>query len=131
MRPLHWLKFWLAMGWVFVGIVVFLSLDPSPPELADFQGQDKVMHLLAYTFIMLWFGCCYYHGKTYLALGAGLIGMGIVLELLQGFMGYRSMELWDMVVNTFGVTVGWFLTKTRLSSVFIRVESQLGFQAKR
>jgi glycopeptide antibiotics resistance protein len=33
--------------------------------------------------------------------------MGIALELLQGWLGYRSLEGYDMLANTGGVLLGW------------------------
>ncbi|MBN1850336.1 MAG: VanZ family protein [Deltaproteobacteria bacterium] len=125
MKPLKWIKFWLFLGWIFIGIVVFLSLDPSPPEMAGFTGLDKISHFVAYAFMMLWFGFCYLHGATYGHVGIGLIVMGVALEFLQGLMGYRSMEFLDMAVNTFGVVFGWFLAKTRLSSALIYLEKEM------
>ena len=87
-----------------------------------FPGQDKLMHFMAYTFIMLWFGFCYQPGNGYRNLGIGLITLGIALELIQGLMGSRSMELLDMLVNTVGIFIGWLLARTRLSLALIHVE---------
>jgi VanZ family protein len=111
-------------------MIVFFSLDPSPPELGTFPGQDKVMHFMVYTFLMLWFGCCYMPGKTYRYLGIGFILMGIVLEIIQGLVGYRSMEYFDMLVNSIGVAMGWLLAGTRLSSALIQIESRFGINRR-
>lgn len=111
-------------------MVVFFSLDPSPPELGAFPGQDKVMHFMVYTFLMLWFGCCYMPGRTYRYLGIGLISMGIILEIVQGLVGYRSMEYADMLVNSIGVCMGWLLAGTRLSSSLIQIESRFGINRR-
>lgn len=113
------------MGLLFVGVVVFLSLDPEPPDIAGFPGFDKVSHFAAYGFMMLWFGCCYVHGAAYRNLGMGLVAMGIFLEFLQGMMGHRSMEISDMLVNAMGVSFGWFMAKTRIASALIYLENQM------
>jgi glycopeptide antibiotics resistance protein len=42
---------------------------------------------------------------------AGFIAMGIALELLQAWLGYRTLEALDMVANTAGVLLGWGLAR--------------------
>jgi len=58
-------------------------------------------------------------------LGIGLIVLGFSLELMQGLIGYRTMEYWDMLANVTGVLIGWLLSKTRLSSILIYLENRL------
>ena len=79
-------------------MVIFFSLIPSPGELHGLIGVDKLIHLFTYTFVMLWFGLCYSPGRAYERLGIGLILMGILLELIQGKIGYRSMSYLDMTI---------------------------------
>jgi glycopeptide antibiotics resistance protein len=33
--------------------------------------------------------------------------MGIGLEFIQGMLGYRTYEVFDMLANTIGVLLGW------------------------
>ena len=46
---------WLAVGWFGVGLVVFLSLTPTPPEVDLGAYTDKWEHLTAYALLMWWF----------------------------------------------------------------------------
>jgi hypothetical protein len=125
MRDLRHLKLWLTVGWLQVCLVIFFSLIPSPVKVQGIIGVDKLIHLFTYTFVMLWFGLCYTPGKTYKRLGICLILMGIVLELIQGRTGYRTMSYLDMTANGLGVTSGWLLAKTRLSGALLFMESRL------
>ena len=97
---------WLAVGWVMVGAIVWLSVTPAPPQL-DFQQGDKAGHLLAYGGVMFWFCHAYPGMRTRLAYGAGFIAMGVALEFVQRTLGYRSFEVLDMAADGLGVLAGW------------------------
>ena len=101
MRPL-----WLALGWGLVAAIVWLSLTPSPPKV-DFEQSDKVGHFLAYGSLMFWFGQLYVARKTRLAYAVGFAAMGVTLEFIQGWTGYRDFEVYDMLANGTGVALGW------------------------
>ncbi len=73
----------------------------------DFQESDKVGHFIAYGLLMLWFCILYRTRAARVSYGAGFICMGIALELIQGALGYRTSEVFDMVANTLGVLLGW------------------------
>ena len=88
-----------------VAAVVWLSLTPEPPSL-DFKESDKVGHFVAYGALMFWFSQLY-QGRARLFYGAGFIAMGIGLEFVQGALGYRTYEVFDMYANALGVLLGW------------------------
>ena len=41
--------------------------------------------------------------------------MGIGLEFIQGWLGYRTYDPFDMLANTIGVALGW------MASLVIRI----------
>ncbi len=125
MKTLRFLNLWLVLGWVQIALVVVFSLVQPPSVVPDFVGVDKVIHLLVYAFVALWFGCCHIRPKTYRNLGIGLVFMGIILELIQGEISYRSLSYADMTSNGGGVLFGWLLSRTRLSGALILLESRL------
>ena len=86
--------------------IVWLSLTPEPPTI-DFKESDKVGHFIAYGTLMLWFCFLYSKTKSRLAYAAGFIAMGIGLEFIQGWLGYRTYEVYDMYANALGVLLGW------------------------
>lgn len=122
MRALRLGKVWLSAGWAMVCVLIYLSLNPSPPQFPEFPLADKSIHFLSYAWIMLWFGFVYSTGKKYLLLGLMLILLGVVLEVLQGAGGHRSMEVSDASSNSLGVLAGWLLARTRLSSALLWTE---------
>jgi VanZ family protein len=96
----------IAVGWAMVAAIVWLSLTPSPPKV-DFKESDKVGHLLAYGSLMFWFCQLYATKKTRILYGIGFVAMGVTLEFIQGALGYRTYEVFDMLANTLGVLLGW------------------------
>jgi VanZ family protein len=86
-----------------VAAIVWLSLTPAPPEV-DIEDGDKLGHLAGYGATMFWFAQLY--ARRVLCAG-GFVAMGVGLEFVQGWLGYRSFELYDMLANTLGVLLGW------------------------
>jgi len=124
MKELRFIKLWLAIGFLLVGLVCFLTLIPSPPDMGDLPESDKIGHFVAYSTIMLWFGFIYLRGKRYMRVGLSFIIMGIVLELIQGMLDYRSFSYLDMGANASGVMIGWLLARTRLAEALVYVEGR-------
>lgn len=89
-----------------VAAIVWLSLMHSPPRI-DFDQSDKVGHLLGYGALMFWFGQLYRRFWERLAYGSGFVAMGLALEALQGLLGYRMYDPFDLIANTLGVLVGY------------------------
>jgi glycopeptide antibiotics resistance protein len=67
-----------------------------------------VGHLVAYAALMFWFAQLY---RTRVFWAAGFIGMGMALELMQGWLGTRSLEALDMLANALGVLSGWLAAR--------------------
>ena len=90
---------------VFILITV-LSLMPPKSEL-QIPTNDKVGHFLAYAVFSL--NICLLFpqvSKKMVLLLLAVIGYGILLEFLQGFVG-RSTSFYDFLANTTGVSIGF------------------------
>jgi glycopeptide antibiotics resistance protein len=96
----------IAIGWAWAATIVWLSLTPAPPKV-DFAQSDKVGHFIAYGTLMAWFCFLYLRPRTRVLYGIGFIAMGVGLEVIQGLLGYRTYEVFDMFANTLGVLLGW------------------------
>ena len=55
---------------------------------------------------MFWFSQAY-RGGTRLLYGAGFVALGVGLEFVQGWLGYRTYEVFDMYANSLGVLAGF------------------------
>jgi VanZ family protein len=124
MRELRFIRLWLTIGFLLVGVVCFLTLTPSPPDMGDLPESDKIGHFVAYSTMMLWFGFIFLRGKRYTKIGLAFIVMGIVLESMQGMLEYRNFSYLDMCANACGVIIGWLLARTRLADTLVFVEGK-------
>jgi VanZ family protein len=95
----------LGLGWGWAAAIVWLSLTPSPPQV-DVQFGDKLGHVAAYGLLMLWFSLLYHRARTRALYMLAFIAMGVGLEFLQGWLGYRTYEIFDMFANSLGVLLG-------------------------
>lgn len=109
------------MGWIQVLLVIYLSVMPGISALPVEQG-DKISHVLAYCVLMSWFANL--HGKLHerWLLAAGFIAMGIALEFVQRWTGFRTFEVADMVAGALGVALGWVAAPPRLPNYLALAE---------
>lgn len=120
MNKLRWS--WLALGWLWVAAIFYLSLTPHPPEPVHFWNADKLEHALAYSLLMLWFCQLYRRRTSRMLLAVLLLAMGIAIEYLQRETGYRTFDLADMLADAVGVMVGWAWARTGLGRVLAYLE---------
>ena len=103
---------WLLSGWFWIGLVVYLTLTATPPQVdLGLDHADKLEHLAAYLWLMGWFAPLYPARRPRLTIAAALIAMGITLEFLQQLGGVRYLELADMVANTAGVVTAFLASE--------------------
>ena len=108
---------WIACGYGFITLVVYLSLTPSPIPAPSIEGV-KTGHVIAYAWLVLWFSQAYHRIGARLAWAAAFVLMGVMLEYLQGMTGYRTFAYSDMVDNAIGVVLGLVLASIGLGSLF-------------
>ena len=104
---------WIALGWAGVIAVIVLSLIPAPPELIEIEEGDKIEHLLAYGSLMFWFAQVYLPVRARWLVAVPLVAMGVGVEFVQGWTGWRLFSYADMLANTAGVAVGWLVATPR------------------
>ena len=116
-----WQAMWLATAWLLVGVVVYLSLARLDVDIPA-EGGDKIAHVIAYAAMAFWFMQVYTGLASRVWVAAGLIALGVTLEFLQGYVGYRHLDYLDMIANTIGVVVGWAASPPRTPSVLSRIQ---------
>ena len=95
-------KFWFLLAYLFLLVLGILSLIPAP----DIGGSDKIAHFAAYALVSAWFSLLVEQRKSLWLITFGLIGYGLLLELLQSLTSYRQGDLADAIANSLGVIVG-------------------------
>lgn len=107
---LKYTKLWLTLGVLLIVLIWYLSLTPNPPDTGIDNG-DKLGHFLAYGLLMGWFSQIYIQMKPRVYLVLAFVLMGVLLEFVQGMIGYRSYSYADMVANSTGVFIGLLLSQ--------------------
>lgn len=125
-EKLHYRTLWLTLGWLLVATVWYLSLTPKPPKIdLGIEFFDKISHFTAYAAMMGWFIQLYSTTRTRLFYAAGFIGMGMVIEILQGMGPARLFEYADMLANSLGVVGIFMLQKTGIERGLLYIEVRL------
>ena len=94
--------------WPAVAVVAWGELSPNGGRV--FHLWDKALHFTVYfglagiAFVALWAGRVR-SWNTVLWPALGLVLLGGVLEIIQGYVG-RDMSIWDEAANTLGVGAG-------------------------
>ncbi len=114
------------MGWAMVVVVLFLSLTPNPPAPLTFDNADKVEHAIAYAGLSFWFCLLYPVGRSRLIVAIALTGLGVGLEYVQGWTGYRTFDVLDMAADAVGVLAGWLLVCTPLGRLLAHIDHRIG-----
>lgn len=102
---LRFARLWWWLGSAIVVLILYLSLMPSPPQ-PPVPISDKWQHTFAYALMMSWFVQLTPRHWRVMVL---LVLMGIGVEFVQGWSGYRYYEELDMLANSVGVFIGWLM----------------------
>lgn len=121
---LRYHRTWLALGGLWIALVITLSLMPNPPDPLSFEQRDKLSHFLAYGWLMLWF-CQLYSGAARRGGWAlAFVALGVGLEFVQSLTPDRAYEVLDMAANAGGVLLGWLLAATPLAQALRVIEAR-------
>jgi len=119
----------MAVGWAGVVGVIILSLIPRPPEVIAIEQGDKAEHVLAYGTVMFWFAQIYVRQRGRVVAAALLVALGVGLEYVQGWTGWREFSYADMAADAVGVAVGWLLAPPRTRNLLTLAGSLLSRRA--
>jgi len=116
---------WHLLGWTLIMLVVYLSLTSRPPDILEFAFSDKLKHMLAYGVLMGWFTQLYSAGRLQRVWALTFFLLGVAMEFMQGWSGYRFFDVADMAANSLGVLLGWWLSHKWLAGSLLRVDRGL------
>ena len=108
-------KFLKTLFFLWFFIVFVLSIMPVNNKVSfNIIGLDKIVHFLLY--FVCSFICFFSYGiekqeKRHLFVLILCIGYGILLEIIQYFIPYRSFSFLDIIANSLGDFFGLFSSK--------------------
>ena len=115
-RPRLWLALWIAaiLAVVVGSLLPAMDLPPVP------TGADKLEHFAGYAVLAAIAVQLFTTRATLWRAGAGLVALGIALELAQFlFTSTRMMDGWDALANASGVGAGLATALTPLRNLLL------------
>lgn len=88
---------------IYLAVVMFLATYPMQAPIAT--PSDKTNHALAFVLFSILFILSFRRAHPIFAFLFGL-GYGVLIEIVQSFLPYRSAEMGDILADTVGLAVG-------------------------
>lgn len=110
MLELRYARAWGLLSIACLVLVLAATLLPAdwfwPDDAAlQFDLQDKWLHGLTFFGLALWF-CGQFRPSSYWRIVLGLLAFGVLIELVQRAVSYRSAELMDLAADVAGIAAG-------------------------
>ena len=100
-------------------------LWPDVGEIASWFGSvDKWAHVVIFAVLSLWFAG-QYPVRSYWRIALGLLAFGVLIEICQRAMGYRSAEWLDVLSDLAGIAVGLLVAGVGVGGWSLRFEEWL------
>lgn len=129
MLPLRYARRWQAANIMLLVAVLGAALMPAVWFWGDrhsflnwFVNVDKWLHAMTFVFLAVWFAG-QYRRAWYWRIGAGLILFGVLIEICQRMVTYRSAEWFDLVADAIGIGVGLLIATSGLGGWSLHIES--------
>lgn len=119
-------KIWFMFGWIMIFGICYFSLTPQIPNInPDWPNGDKLHHFLSYLIVTFWFMLISLPSSNTLILSA-FFALGLIMEILQFFLPYRSFDFLDILANGGGCFLAFLLGNTRLAFSLLALEKNFG-----
>lgn len=130
MLSLRYAPWWRTASILLLILVLAAAVMPAVWLWPDrdtlfiwFEGIDKWVHAIVFAFLALWFAG-QYRPRSYWRIGLGLLMFGLLIELCQRMLTYRSDEWFDVAADVAGIIVGLSLAAAGLGGWSQRVEAR-------
>ena len=129
MLPLRYAPYWRAVSAFLLLLVIAAAIMPAiwmwPDRVSIvrwFGEIDKWAHAITFCALTIWFAG-QYHPRAYWRIAAGLLAYGVLIELLQRLVGYRSAEWFDVAADAAGILVGLAIAAAGTGGWSLRLET--------
>jgi hypothetical protein len=129
MLPLRYARRWRSGGVFLLTMVLALALVPADWFWSDSLGSsffisDKWLHGITFAALALWFSGQYAR-HSYWRLILGLVAFGLLIEVTQRMVSYRSAEWVDLLADILGIGFGMAIALAGLGGWCLRFEKWL------
>ncbi len=130
MLPLRYAPWWRTASILLLILVLAAAVMPAVWLWPDrdtffswFDAIDKSVHAIVFAFLALWFAG-QYRSRSYWRIALGLLMFGLLIELCQRMLTYRSAEWFDVAADVAGIIAGLLLAAAGLGGWCQRVEAR-------
>ena len=124
-QALRYRSRWFGLGLLMLAAIMVLALWPLPEQPAVPPYSDKILHAIAFAFLMLWFVGLSAR-SNWLRVFLLLLAYGAVMEILQSLTAYRFMSVGDLLADVAGLVVGWVAGYSGLARWTLWLEARIG-----
>lgn len=135
MLALRYVAQWRALSIALLAIVLlgamlpaFWLFDDKRAALLWFENADKWVHGIGFATLTIWFSGLY-AARAYWVIALGLTTFGLLIELCQLMIAYRTADWLDVGANSAGIAAGLAIALLGLGGWGPKVEDWL--QARR
>ena len=107
-------------------VTLSAAITPWMPDIspASLDLSDKFLHFATFAVLTIWFSG-QYSRNSYWRFALGLIAFGILIELIQGMLTYRSAEWLDIIADLAGIGFGLVIAWVGVGGWSLRFEQWL------
>ena len=129
MLPLRYARRWRIGGIFLLASVLAFALVPADwfwPDSLDslFLVSDKWVHGITFMALALWFSGQYAR-HSYWRLITGLVAFGLLIEVTQRMVSYRTADWMDLLADLVGVGFGMAIALVGTGGWCLRFEEWL------
>lgn len=131
MLPLQYAPRWRSASVVLLLAVLLAAISPAvwfwPDriQMALWLGSfDKWTHAVTFVVLTVWFAG-QFRPRSYWRIATGLLGFGLLIEICQRMVSYRTAEWLDVVADVIGIIIGLAIAALGIGGWSLRVESWL------
>ena len=129
MLSLRYARRWQIAGIVLLAMVLAGALLPtdwfwSKGSDSPFFISDKWVHGVTFAVLALWFSGQYAR-RSYWRLIVGLVAFGLLIEMTQRMVSYRTAEWMDLLADLLGLAIGMAIALAGAGGWCLRFEEWL------
>lgn len=136
MLPLRFPRRWHLASVVLLLAVLLAMLMPAvwlfphPGEFASWFGEiDKWLHGVSFAVLAIWFAGLY--GRSaYWRIALSLLAFGMLIEVCQRLVGYRTADWLDVAADVGGIAIGLVVGAAGAGGWALHVESWMADTVK-
>ena len=128
MLPLRHANRWQVASLFILFVVLAAALMPAfwiwddkSKALLWFRNIDKVLHVATFLILAVWFSGLY-RKNAYWKIALGLLAFGLMIEVCQRAVGYRSAEWTDVFADATGIVLGLMIALAGIGGWCLRAE---------